>query len=84
MIVSKNAFIRATGVFHVCPVIREIPAGPVHLRVKGNYGESGTVLCGQIKIIDPDVRTCTKRDFLAYSDIMNLSDTIHGMFEYDQ
>ena len=35
VIVSKNAFIKATGIFHVCPMIPEIPAGPIHLEVKG-------------------------------------------------
>ena len=41
VIVSKNAFIRATGIFHVCPMIPGISAGPIHIEVKGKNGESG-------------------------------------------
>ena len=83
VIVSKNAFIRATGIFHVCPMIPGIPAGPVHIEVKGRNGESGTVICEQIKAIDPDARGCNRIDSLSYENIMNVSDAVQGIFEYD-
>ena len=83
VIVSKNAFIRATGIFHVCPMLSEIPAGPVHIPVKGKIGESGTVICEQVKAIDPNARGCRRVDSLAYEDIMNASDAVQGIFEYD-
>ena len=35
VIVSKNAFIKATGIFHICPVISGIQAGPLHIPVNG-------------------------------------------------
>jgi mRNA-degrading endonuclease toxin of MazEF toxin-antitoxin module len=82
-VVSKNAFIRATGMFHVCPVLPNVPAGPIHLPICGKKGEKGTVLCEQIKVIDPNVRSCSRVDLLAYDDIMNISDTLQGIFEYD-
>ncbi len=83
VIVSKNAFIKATGIFHVCPIISGIPAGPIHPEVKGKKGESGTVICEQIKAIDPNIRGCSLTDSLSYDDIMNVSDIIQGIFEYD-
>ena len=83
VIVSKNAFIKATGIFHVCPVIPDVPAGPIHIPVIGKNGKSGTVICEQIKAIDPKARGCNKVDALAYGDIMNVSDTVQGIFEYD-
>ena len=83
VIVSKNAFIRATGIFHVCPMISGIPAGPIHLEVKGKNGEAGTVICEQIKAIDPKVRGCNRVDLLSYENIMNVSDAVQGIFEYD-
>ena len=83
VIVSKNAFIKATGIFHVCPMIPEIPAGPIHLEVKGQKGESGTVICEQIKAIDPKARGCNRVDLLSYENIMNVSDAVQGIFEYD-
>ena len=83
VVVSKNAFIRATGLFHVCPYIKDYPAGPVHIPAIGNHGTAGTVICEQIKAIDPSSRACSKTDYLSYKDIMNVSDTIQGIFEYD-
>ncbi len=83
IIVSKNAFIKATGIFHVCPLIPGILAGPLHIPVKGRKGETGTVICEQIKAIDPKARACKRVDLLTYEDIMNLSDAVQGIFEYD-
>lgn len=83
VIVSNNAFIRAAGVFHVCPMLPGIPAGPLHIPVKGNKGETGTVICEQIKLIDPAARGCNRIDLLKYEDIMNVSDAVQGIFEYD-
>ena len=83
IIVSKNAFIKAMGVFHVCPIIANIPDGPIHIKVQGKKGENGTVICEQVKVIDPIARSCNRVDSLAYEDIMNISDAVQGMFEYD-
>lgn len=83
VVVSKNAFIRATGIFHVCPLMFGVPEGPIHISVTGRNGEEGTVICEQVKAIDPNARACTKADILEYRDIINVSDTIQGIFEYD-
>ena len=83
VIVSKNAFIKATGIFHVCPMLSNIKAGPIHIPVCGKKGESGTVICEQIKAIDPGARGCNRVDFLASEDIMNVSDAVQGIFEYN-
>ncbi len=83
VIVSKNTFIRVAGIFYVCPIIPDIPAGPVHIEVKGKNGKSGTVICEQIKAIDPNVRGCNRIDSLSYDDIMNVSDAVQGLFEYN-
>lgn len=83
VIVSKNAFIKATGIFHVCPMLPGVQDGPIHIKVCGKNGESGTVICEQIKPIDPKARGCNRVDFLAYEDILNVSDAVQGIFEYD-
>ncbi len=83
VIVSKNAFIKATGMLHVCPVIPGIQAGPLHIQVIGKRGEGGTVICEQIKAIDPGARGCNRVDSLTYEDILNVSDAVQGIFEYD-
>ena len=83
VIISKNAFIKATGVFHVSPLIPKIPDGPLHVTVFGKNGNGGVVLCEQIKLIDPTVRSCNRIDSLTYGDVMNVSDAVQGIFEYD-
>ena len=83
LILSKNAFIRTTGVFHVCPLLQKIEPGPLHIRVNGRNNTDGTVVCEQIKLIDPDKRSCSYKDSLIYADIMNVSDAVQGLFEYD-
>ncbi len=83
VVTSKNAFIKATGVFHVCPLLKNVSEGPLHILVKGNKGTSGTVICEQVKLIDPSERSCNRADRIPYADIMEVSDVLQGIFEYD-
>ena len=83
VVTSKNAFIKSTGVFHACPVISDMPPGPLHISVKGKKGTAGTVICEQIKLIDPSVRGVSRTDRLEYGDIINISDAVQGIFDYD-
>ena len=83
VITSKNAFIKALGVFHVSPLLSSISEGPLHIYVKGKKGTEGTAICEQLKLIDPSARAVNPVDTLKYEDIMNISDAIQGMFEYD-
>ena len=82
MIVSNNTFIRSTGMFHVCPLLN-VGEGPLHIYLKGKNETGGTVCCEQIKLTDPAVRACTKIDRISYEQIMNVSDALQGIFEYD-
>ena len=84
LVVSKNAFIRSTGMLHVCPVFSEVKPGPVHIQVTLLRGQKMvTVLCEQVKMIDPDERGAGAVDRISYADKMEVSDTIQGVFEYD-
>jgi mRNA interferase MazF len=83
LIISKNAFIKSTGVFHVCPILKNVPDGPLHIKITGKKQESGAVICEQIKLIDPSSRSCHIIDTIHYDSIMNISDAIQGIFEYD-
>lgn len=83
VVISKNAFIQATKVFHVSPIIKDVPNGPLHIPVVGKNNTSGIVICEQLKLIDPSARNCNRVDSLHYGDIMNISDAIQGIFEYD-
>ena len=83
LIVSKNAFIRSTGMFHVCPFLSSGAAGPLHIPAAGSNGTSGLAVCEQIKLIDPSSRSCFRTDRVPYSVMMDISDAIQGIFEYD-
>ena len=83
LIISKNSFIKAAHVFHVCPVLKACTAGPLHIKITGQNSETGTAACEQIKLIDPASRNCIKTDRISYDQIMNISDAVQGIFEYD-
>ena len=83
LVISKNAFIKATSAFHVCPMLENVPEGPLHIAAAGKKSVSGVVICEQIKLIDPAARSCSRIDSLYYGDIMNISDAIQGVFDYD-
>jgi len=77
LVVSKNEFIKKTGVFHVCPLLENYAEG------RGVKDTSGTAICEQLKLIDPSARSCKRIDCVPYHMIMNVSDAIQGIFEYD-
>lgn len=83
LIVSKNAFIHATSVFHVCPIIEKQKGGPLHIEIVGKQNIRGIVICEQMKLIDPSIRGCNRVDRISYDAIMDISDAIQGIFEYD-
>ena len=41
------------------------------------------VACENIKLIDPETRYCMRIDRIPYDMIMNVSDILQGLFEYD-
>ena len=83
LVVSKNAFIKATNVFRVCPILQGIPEGPLHIGIVGKVKETGVVVCEQIKLIVPSTRNCGKVDSVPYHMLMNVSDVLQGIVEYD-
>ena len=83
LVVSKNAFIKAAKVFHVCPLLPDVPEGPLHIKVCGNKGTGGIAIIEQVKMIEPAFRRCVHKDRIGYSDIMEVSDALQGVFEYD-
>ncbi len=82
LIISKNLFIEKTGVFHVCPILSEVPSGPLHIRVQSKDTQ-GTAICEQLKLIDPMERSVHRVDRISYANLIDISDAVQGMFEYD-
>ena len=84
LVVSKNSFIKHTGMVHVCPVMPGIQPGPFHIQTRlQREGENVTVLCEHVKLIDPIKRGIGIIDRISYGDKMEVSDVIQGFFEYD-
>lgn len=83
LVVSKNAYIKSTGMIHVSPVLSRCEEGPLHIAVHGNKGSTGTAVCEQIKLMDPSKRGIRTEDRIPYQELMNISDAIQGIFEYD-
>lgn len=83
LITSKNAFIKNEKMFHVCPIVETDLINPLHISIKGKEGIVGTVICEELKLIDPEARNCSKVDRINYGMVMYISDAIQGMFEYD-
>ena len=82
IIVSNNAFNKATGFLQVCPYLDKAAPGPLHIQVAGVNGHRGFAICEQIKLIDPSIRFCSKVDHGLAEQLMNLQDALQGLFEY--
>lgn len=64
-------------------MMNNIKEGPLHVSVTGLDGTQGIVACENIKLIDPETRYCMRIDRIPYDMIMNVSDILQGLFEYD-
>ncbi len=83
LIISKNTFIKNEKMFHVSPIVHTDSINPCHIDIKGIDGTDGTVICEEIKLIDPIARNCTRIDRINYGIKIIVSDVIQGFFEYD-
>ncbi len=83
LVISNNAFISATGMLHVCPVLQNINEGPLHILIDSADPARGIAACEHIKLLDPRSRRISLKGRVRYSDLMNISDAIQGIFEYD-
>lgn len=83
LIASNNTFITYTGMFHICPVVDDAKKGPLHIEVTTTNGNSGTVICEQFQLVNPEKISCSRCDGISHDQIMNISDVMQGIFEYD-
>ncbi len=81
MVVVSNDFFNQEGKVIACPIVPAAAEGPLHIRLK-DAPVAGYVLCEQVKYIDLAARRFSKLPALHYFDIMDLSDAMMGMFEY--
>ncbi len=80
MVVSNN-FFNETGKAIVCPIVKDAVEGPLHIRLRESAID-GYVLCEQVRYVDLNVRRFSKLDDSHYYDVMDISDAVMGMFDY--
>ena len=83
VIVVSNDFFNQSGKVIACPIVKNAIEGPLHIKLKDSSVE-GIVLCEQVKYLDLKARHFSKLTSTHYFDIMDISDAVMGMFEYQQ
>ena len=81
MIVVSNDFFNQEGKIIACPIVCNAAEGPLHIRLKDSSAE-GYVLCEQLKYIDLATRRFSKLPATHHFDIIDISDAIMGIFDY--
>ena len=83
VIVVSNDFFNRSGKVIVCPIVQEAQEGPLHIPIKDSP-VSGYALCEQVRFLDLSERHFSKVTASHYSDIMDISDAVISMFDYQQ
>ena len=83
VIVVSNNFFNQSGKVIACPIVPSTIDGPLHIRLKDST-VTGVVLCEQVKYLDLKARRFSKLTATHYFDIMDISDAVMGMFDYQQ
>ena len=83
VIVVSNDFFNQSGKVIACPIMKNAVEGPLHIKLKDSSVE-GIVLCEQVKYLDLKARHFSKLTSTHYFDIMDISDAVMGMFDYQQ
>ncbi len=80
-IVVSNNFFNESGKAIVCPIVKNAVEGPLHIKLDCGAVE-GYVLCEQLRYVDLAARHFSKLTATHYYDIMDISDAVMGMFDY--
>ena len=80
LIVSKDFFNQTFEIIG-CPIFEKGEAGPLYIHIE-TEGVEGYVQCEKMTLLDLNVRGYSKIDMIHYSDIINITDAIQGIFDY--
>ena len=83
VIVVSNDFFNRSGRVMACPIVPDAVEGPLHIRLKDQKVE-GWVLCEQVRYLDLKARRFSRLAASRYFDIMDISDAVMGIFDYQQ
>ena len=80
LVVSSNYFNRSGRVV-ACPILKKAVSGPLHIALNHSALE-GVAICEQVRYLDLSVRHYSKLGQAHYYEIMDISDAVMGIFEY--
>lgn len=80
IVVSNSPFNRL-GKVMACPIQKNVQENPLHIEINAGQVE-GYVLCEQVKYIDLSSRGVIKISSAEFFDILNISDAVMGIFDY--
>ena len=81
VIVVSNNYFNQSGKVIACPIVPSAVEGPLHIKLKDS-AVKGVVLCEQVKYLDLKTRHFSKMTATRYFDIMDISDAVMGIFDY--
>ena len=83
VIVVSNNFFNQSGKVIACPILKNAAEGPLHIKLRDSSVE-GYVLCEQVRYLDLKARSFSKLASTHYFDIMDISDAVMGIFDYQE
>jgi len=81
VLVASKDFFNSSGEIIGCPIIINSKPGPLHIWMSTENTE-GYIHCEKLALLDLSVRGYKKTDRLPFSEMINVSDAIQGIFEY--
>ncbi|MBR4442390.1 MAG: type II toxin-antitoxin system PemK/MazF family toxin [Clostridia bacterium] len=81
VVVVSNDFFNTSGKVVVCPILEDAVEGPLHIRMTDAPVE-GFILCEQVRFVDLKARRFSRIGDLNYYTLMDVSDAVMGMFDY--
>ena len=81
LVVSNNVFHRE-GLAMCCPLVKKAGGHPLHIICNDAAGEQYIALTEHVKMLDISERGFMVIGRVVYSDVINISDTLQGLFEY--
>lgn len=81
VLVTSKDFFNQTGEIVGCPIFQDSTVSPLHIKIKTDTTE-GYVQCEKLVLLDLNLRVFFKTDRISMEDIINIADTIQGIFDY--
>jgi len=81
VIVVSNNFFNRSGKVVACPILKKAVPGPLHIPLS-DPAVQGVVICEQVRYLDLSARHYAKLGQAHYFEIMDISDAVMGIFEY--